>query len=283
MKRKIIFATLLTGILFFTTSCSNDDDSVEFIPEANRIETVSGANQAGIIETELSNPIEVMIKDQNGNAFTGANVDFSVTDGNLSSITATSDGSGMAITYWTLGSIIGVQQLTATVFQEDGVTPLSGSPLIISATATDIPCQTLLNSTVLPVGPSAGTLTTSVISISDSFTVSDVNVTLNINHTWVADMDIFLIAPDGTMVELTTDNGGPGDNFVNTVFDDEATLLIIDVLIADAPFTNTYQPEGSLADFNGLQANGDWTLSITDDQGSDGGSLINWFIDICGY
>lgn len=284
MKRIKILTTLIFGLFVMSTSCSkSDDDSPQITPEANRIEILSGANQTGIIETELASPIVVLIKDQNGNSFAGATVNFSATQGTISTVSATSDGNGLASTNWTLGAMSGAHDLTATAFKADGVTPLNGSPLVITAMATEIPCQSLINPTVLPVGPDAAAITTSIINVSESFTVTDMNVTLNINHTWVDDLDIFLIAPDGTtMVELTTDNGGSGDNFVNTVFDDDATLLIVNTTSANAPFTNVYQPEGSLADFNGLQSNGNWTLSITDDAGGDGGELINWSLEICG-
>ena len=37
-----------------------------------------------------------------------------------------------------------------------------------------------------------------------------------------------------------------------------------------------------MSDFNGLSANGDWTLSITDDANQDGGNLISWSLELCG-
>ena len=93
------------------------------------------------------------------------------------------------------------------------------------------------------------------------------------------DLDIYLISPDGTRVELSTDNGGTNDNYIDTVFDDEASTPIT---AGTAPFTGTFQPEGSLADFNGLASLGAWTLEITDDSDLYGGTLTSWEIEICG-
>lgn len=274
---------LLALLVAFNFSCSSDDDADLAPSLANRIEINSGANQSAVIGTELANSVKFIIKDQYGNPFEGATVSFSVTEGSLFSSTSTSDASGIVSNKWTLGSTVGSQLLTASVFMADGITHLSGSPIIITATALEIPCQSLINSTVLPVGPNSGTITNSIINVLDSFTVSDINVTLNINHDWVSDLDIFLIAPDGiTTVELTTDNGGGGENFINTVFDDAATLLIANTTYYDAPFTNSYQPEGSLATFNGLQSQGNWTLRIIVNDVSVGGELINWSLEICG-
>ena len=64
--------------------------------------------------------------------------------------------------------------------------------------------------------PDKGTLT-STISVPDSYFTADVNVTVNMTHTRDEDLDVFLIAPDGTRVELFTDVGGTGDHFTTTV------------------------------------------------------------------
>jgi hypothetical protein len=62
-------------------------------------------------------------------------------------------------------------------------------------------------------------------------TISDVNIRLNITHTWVNDLDVFLIAPDGTTrIELFTDVGADGtQNFTNTVLPfAERTVVTVD-------------------------------------------------------
>ncbi len=98
---------------------------------------------------------------------------------------------------------------------------------------------------------------------------------LDITHTWDSDLDIFLIAPDGTtMLELTTDNGGDGNNYTNTVFQDGAQSITT----GTPPFTGTFEPEGGpfATAFNGVSVNGTWTLEITDDSGGSTGDLNHW-------
>lgn len=111
-----------------------------------------------------------------------------------------------------------------------------------------------------------------VLGVSNSFS----NVTFNITHTWDGDLDISLVAPDGvTIVELSTDNGGSGDNYTNTVISpDGATSIATGV----APFTGTYTPEGNLAVLNGLNADGTWILRVCDDAADDIGTLNSWSI-----
>jgi subtilisin-like proprotein convertase family protein len=117
----------------------------------------------------------------------------------------------------------------------------------------------------------------SPINVASAGLVSDVNVKINITHTYDGDLDIFLIGPNGTRVELTTDNGNAQANFVNTVFDDQAATSIT---AGAGPFTGSFRPEGLLSTLNGIPANGNWTLEITDDANLDSGILQNWSLTI---
>ena len=130
----------------------------------------------------------------------------------------------------------------------------------------------------IPGAGSSGTIR-SEIEVTDLDSIEDLNVSININHTWDADLDIFLVSPNGTRVELTTDNGGWGNNFRNTEFNDEADSSIRS---GRAPFNGTFRPEGDLSDFDGLSGddlNGTWTLVIRDDAGGDVGRLFNWGLE----
>ena len=44
---------------------------------------------------------------------------------------------------------------------------------------------------------------------------------------------------------------------------------------------NAYQPTGSLADFDGEDMSGTWTLTVADGANQDGGSLTSWGLEIC--
>ncbi|MFD2824374.1 proprotein convertase P-domain-containing protein, partial [Lacinutrix iliipiscaria] len=111
------------------------------------------------------------------------------------------------------------------------------------------------------------------VALSPTDIISDLDVAINLPHTFTGDVDITLTSPNGTVVELTTDNGGGGDNYENTVFDDDAATSIVG---ATAPFTGTFSPEGNLSDFNGEIFDGTWTLTVEDDAGGDDGTLISW-------
>ena len=58
-------------------------------------------------------------------------------------------------------------------------------------------------------------------------------------------------------MRLTNRNGGSGDNFTNTVFDDEAATSIT---AGAAPFTGSFRPVDALSAFDGQTVQGPWVL-----------------------
>jgi subtilisin-like proprotein convertase family protein len=108
-------------------------------------------------------------------------------------------------------------------------------------------------------------------------TIQDVNVAIDITHTYDADLHVVLISPSGTRVKLFTNIGVNGDNFHNTVLDDSA---IISITNQDAPFTGTFRPEEPLSTFNNEAAFGTWQLELIDDSIGDTGVLNSWSITV---
>lgn len=100
------------------------------------------------------------------------------------------------------------------------------------------------------------------------------NVCINLTHTYDGDLLIELLAPDGTTITLSREQGGSGDNFTNTCFNETAATSIT---LGAPPFTGNFVPQGFLGRVNnGQNGNGTWTLRITDLYGGDNGNLISW-------
>jgi subtilisin-like proprotein convertase family protein len=117
----------------------------------------------------------------------------------------------------------------------------------------------------------------SVSGLSNSITADFglERVCVNYNHTWCEDVELWLIAPNGMQIELTTGNGGSGDNFTNTCFTDNAFYSITE---GSPPFTGNYKPEQPLMGVNnGQNPNGTWKLKFYDTYWfADSGFLHNW-------
>ncbi|GJQ28665.1 MAG: hypothetical protein HBSAPP03_05490 [Phycisphaerae bacterium] len=120
-------------------------------------------------------------------------------------------------------------------------------------------------------------VTTSFIDIADARQILDVNVRLRMTHTYTSDLIISLISPQGTEVILSNRRGGEGDNFTNTLFDDEAGLPISS---GTAPFAGAFRPDTALGFIDGQSAAGRWTLKINDTTPLNTGQVLNWALDI---
>ena len=119
--------------------------------------------------------------------------------------------------------------------------------------------------------------TTIPITVADSFTISDLNVSLSIDHTYVSDLRIRLIAPDGTSVQLVNRRGGSSDN-VRLTLDDEATSTVSSA----TSLSGTFRAERLLSAFDGKNAAGRWTLEIVDVARVDSGTLNNVQLQFAG-
>ncbi len=111
------------------------------------------------------------------------------------------------------------------------------------------------------------------------------SVCINIDHPWISDVDVFLFSPGGQFIELTTDNGGSGDDYINTCFTPQSTNPInfgSQAPNTAPPFTGEWKPEGDWSFLWNIAepppTNGTWQLQIKDDQTGFNGELLDWSI-----
>lgn len=132
---------------------------------------------------------------------------------------------------------------------------------------------TTFTSTDVPKVIPDASLVGSNLVIPSTVTIFDLDVELTITHTADADLAVFLVSPANTIVRLFGGVGGFGNNFTNTILDDEATVPIT---AGSAPFTGRFQPEQPLSAFDGESSFGVWTLIIRDSRSGNTGALISW-------
>ncbi len=165
------------------------------------------------------------------------------------------------------------------------VTTLPNAPIIAT-----LPTQTQSTPIAIPTGPAV--ISSTIVVAGAGSAILDVNATTFIQHTFNADLDITLTSPAGTVVTLTTDNGGSNDDVFNgTVWDDSANPagqvpyttnngLVTDQAYVNLTLASPLVPEEAMAAFIGEDPNGTWTLTISDDLAGDGGNLNSWSLDI---
>ncbi|HET6204482.1 MAG TPA: proprotein convertase P-domain-containing protein [Planctomycetota bacterium] len=152
------------------------------------------------------------------------------------------------------------------------IATLDGAPV---ATTTGV-------NTITPVAiPDAGTVTATLdVSGAPPFLL-DLDLTTFLTHTNAADLDLTLTSPEGTVVTITTDNGGTNDDVFNgTVWDDGGVTPVTDAVYADGVTATPLVPEEAFGAFVGEDPNGTWTLTITDDTALETGSLDSWELSI---
>ncbi|MBL0358943.1 MAG: proprotein convertase P-domain-containing protein [Chitinophagaceae bacterium] len=133
---------------------------------------------------------------------------------------------------------------------------------------------------------------------------SGIAVKLNISHDHVADLQVFLVAPNGNIINLISNNGDDATGFINTIFTDTAAAGLPQNSGAGAPFSGYYKPTAYMNSFSAgfanlpcwaqanvnsfsamgggsINPNGVWTLQLFDSAGNGYyGTLNNWSVMI---
>lgn len=111
------------------------------------------------------------------------------------------------------------------------------------------------------------------VNVPIQYHITDLNACINLTHTFDGDLYITLTSPNGTVIVLSNRNGGGGDNYHCTTFDDEASTPIAS---GTPPYEGSFIPSTPLSAVDGQNAAGVWTLDCQDMAGGDVGTLI-WF------
>jgi subtilisin-like proprotein convertase family protein len=119
--------------------------------------------------------------------------------------------------------------------------------------ATDIPKPIADNATVY-----------SYITVPDDVCIGDIDVAVNITHTYIGDLIVELTSPAGTVIALHNRTGSGADDIVTT-YDDEGGGTV---------------PAASLSGLDGERTAGQWRLRVSDAANTDTGTLNGWSLRI---
>ena len=141
------------------------------------------------------------------------------------------------------------------------------------------------------------------MTITDDLEIADLNFRVdNIQHTFTGDLTVELRGPNGYGTDMIwlreiLFGGGDGDNFIDTVIDDESINDLNQSFDTDAPYTGDWAPAfnsdvwflfgdpaifpdpvGQLSRYDGMSTQGDWTTLVADWAAIDTGTLNAWSI-----
>ena len=115
------------------------------------------------------------------------------------------------------------------------------------------------------------------IIVGDSFPdvdVTSVELFLNIYHTKIGQVNVRLVAPDGTIREVLAGDGGDYMN-VMTIFQDNAENNLSGVR---PPWSSSVKPGQVFGNFGGSPCRGKWILKVVDTTTPIFGKLLGWGI-----
>ena len=111
----------------------------------------------------------------------------------------------------------------------------------------------------IPDNDPTGITSIITVPVAEAGQIAGVTVDLDITHTWRGDLLVTLTSPGGTTVTLHNRSGSSADD-----------------ILGNYPTTLTVEGPGDLTDFLGEDNGGDWTLTVSDNVGSDTGTLNAW-------
>lgn len=176
-------------------------------------------------------------------------------------------------------------QVETTQFLADVAPPVTGQTFLPDGNG--VAYQTCIDVTGFPSGS-----TFSAVNDILSFFI-------NMEHSYMGDLDIVLTAPNGSQVRLLTFPNGAGSTYLGVPIDvdtdlnpgtgflytfTEGTTATQTMAQAAGGFGTTlpaadYRPEDPFSNFLGSSLNGLWCLDIVDNLGSDNGYIFEWGIN----
>ena len=139
----------------------------------------------------------------------------------------------------------------------------------------------------IPDGDPAGASDT--VAMGMSFPVQDINISLDVTHTWIGDL-CATVEHNGTSVTVLQRVGEPGLGCAGgcCACDGDDLSLDFDDSAAAAPAcpgdgtgpVGVVLPQEALSAFNGMDSAGDWTITVADNAAQDTGSVTGWSVSI---
>lgn len=125
--------------------------------------------------------------------------------------------------------------------------------------------------TPLPINDNSNTY--DEFTVTENGTLLDLDVLVDITHPRTYELRLLVISPDNTSILMSDRNGGEGDNYTQTVFDDQADQSIEEGI---APFSGHFRPENPFNPLLNKQIAGKWKLRIVESGSSNTGTLNQW-------
>ncbi|NER12908.1 T9SS type B sorting domain-containing protein [Leptobacterium flavescens] len=117
----------------------------------------------------------------------------------------------------------------------------------------------------------------SFITVPDDLPITDIKVTVDITHTFVSDLTLRLISPQGTTIVLLA-QACDNNQDIQATFDDGGSAVSCSPMPAVSGIVMPLQP---LSQLFGESAAGNWRLEVEDAFNLDGGAINTFSLEVC--
>lgn len=147
-----------------------------------------------------------------------------------------------------------------------------------SFTTVNISCNTITNNSSVSISPNGPSTVSSTIDFLEAGSINQINVTVDITHSWIEDLSISLISPSGTEVPLLIKQCGNNED-INATFTDQGNALSCS--FQGPTISGQVLPEQPLSVLNGEPSKGIWQLKVEDSNNHDGGTINAFELNLC--
>lgn len=153
---------------------------------------------------------------------------------------------------------------------------------VVTTTTTCTPFTVNPNAAIAYNAANPGWYVLGQVNVPNNFTISDLDLSLNITHSKINDLRIGLVKPgSGTIDAIVYDKNCPSFGLVPTsiiaTFDDSGQDLVCSGIAS----SNTYKPVNSFEMFNGLNSAGLWRIAIYDTAAANNGTFNSFTLTLC--
>jgi len=131
------------------------------------------------------------------------------------------------------------------------------------------------------IASTANSIATVPIVVNGGLTIGDINVNLNISHTYIQDMKYYLEGPAaiGSPIIILFEEPCGNNDDIDCTLDDAGVNFTCGATLPS--ITGVVKPKGYLTDLNNLPADGTWILRVVDAYNGDGGVINSVSMSIC--
>ncbi len=153
----------------------------------------------------------------------------------------------------------------STAVMDEIVVSASGHVSGVDFVLTPVTIYQYCETPELPVPDSSPVGVYGQLQFPDDVAISEVEVYLNLTHTYIGDLIVEITSPEGTTVRLHNRSGGSSSDILGWY-----------------PLEISVDGPGSLDDFIGENALGEWEIWVSDNAGGDLGTLHTWCVKVTG-